>query len=85
MLVKEDVTVNQIADEIKKTAGEYLEEVKLFDVYQGEQIEAGSKSVAYSISFRNADRTLSDGDIADPMQAIINGLANELGAQLRDK
>ncbi len=85
MLVKEDVTVKQIADEIKKNAGEYLEEVKLFDVYQGEQIEAGSKSVAYSISFRNADRTLSDGDIADPMQAIINGLANELGAQLRDK
>lgn len=85
MLVKEDVTVKQIADEIKKNAGEYLEEVKLFDVYQGEQIEAGSKSVAYSISFRSADRTLSDSDIADSMQAIINGLANELGAQLRDK
>lgn len=85
MLVKEDITVKQIADEIKKNGGEYLEEAKLFDVYQGEQIGAGHKSVAYSISFRSGERTLSDSDIAGPMQAIIDGLANELGAQLRDK
>lgn len=85
MLVREDITVKQIADEIKKNGGEYLEEVKLFDVYQGEQIEAGYKSVAYSISFRSGERTLADGDIAEAMQAIISGLANELGAQLRDK
>ena len=85
MLVKEDVTVKQIADEIRKNGGEYLEEVKLFDVYQGEQIEKGYKSVAYSISFRSAERTLADADVADSMQAILDGLAKELGAQLRDK
>lgn len=85
MMVNEDITVKQIADEIRKNAGEYLEEIKLFDVYQGEQIEAGRKSVAYSISFRSGERTLSDSDIAEPMKAIIDGLANELGAQLRDK
>lgn len=85
MLVKEDVTVKQIADEIRKNGGEYLEEVKLFDVYQGEQIEKGYKSVAYSISFRSSERTLADADVADSMQAILDGLAKELGAQLRDK
>ena len=85
MLVKEDVTVKQIADEIRKNGGEYLEEVKLFDVYQGEQIEKGYKSVAYSISFRSAERTLADADVVDSMQAILDGLAKELGAQLRDK
>ena len=52
---------------------------------QGEQIEKGYKSVAYSISFRSAERTLADADVADSMQAILDGLAKELGAQLRDK
>lgn len=85
MLVKEDVTVKQIADEIRKNGGAYLESATLFDVYQGEQIEAGYKSVAYSISFRSADRTLADTDVAEAMQAILDGLAKELGAQLRDK
>ena len=85
MLVKEDVTVKQIADEIRKNGGAYLEKVKLFDVYQGEQIEAGYKSVAYSIAFRSAERTLAEADVADAMQAILDGLAKELQAQLRDK
>ena len=85
MLVKEEVTVKEIADVIKKNGGAYLEEVKLFDVYQGAQIEAGCKSVAYSIAFRSAEKTLADTDIAESMDAILKGLAEELGAQLRDK
>ncbi len=85
MLVKEEVTVKDIADQIRKNGGAYLEDVKLFDVYQGEQIEQGCKSVAYSISFRSAERTLADTDVADAMQNILDGLAKELGAQLRDK
>ena len=85
MLVKEDVTVKEIADIIKKNGGAYLEEAKLFDVYQGAQIEAGYKSVAYSITFRSAEKTLADADIADAMDKILKGLAEELGAQLRDK
>ena len=85
MLVKEDVTVKEIADIIKANGGVYLEEVKLFDVYQGAQIEAGHKSVAYSIAFRSAEKTLSDADIADAMDAMLKELAEKLGAQLRDK
>ena len=85
MMVKEDVTVKEIADVIKANGGAYLEEVKLFDVYQGAQIEAGHKSVAYSIAFRSAEKTLSDADIADAMDAMLKELAEKLGAQLRDK
>ncbi|MBR3909820.1 MAG: phenylalanine--tRNA ligase subunit beta, partial [Anaerotignum sp.] len=85
MLVKEDVTVKEIADIIKANGGAYLEEVKLFDVYQGAQIDAGYKSVAYSIAFRSAEKTLSDADIADAMDAMLKELAEKLGAQLRDK
>ena len=50
---------------IRQAGGKLLEQVELFDVYQGAQIEAGKKSVAYSLKFRAADRTLSDEDI-DP-------------------
>ena len=50
---------------IRQAGGKLLEQVQLFDVYQGAQIEAGKKSVAYSLKFRAADRTLSDEDI-DP-------------------
>lgn len=85
MLVNEDVTVKEIADIIKKNGGAYLEDVKLFDVYQGAQVGAGKKSVAYSISFRSAVKTLTDGDIAGAMDAILKELADALGAQLRDK
>lgn len=51
---------------IRTAGGKMLESVELFDVYQGAQIEAGKKSVAYSLKFRVADRTLSDEDI-DPV------------------
>ncbi|MFV0314098.1 MAG: phenylalanine--tRNA ligase subunit beta [Anaerotignum sp.] len=85
MLVKEDITVKEISDIIKKNGGEYLENVTLFDVYKGAQIQAGYKSVAYSISFRSAERTLADNDIADSMQTILDELATKLDAQLRDK
>lgn len=85
MLVDEDVTVKEIGDVIRKNGGAYLEDAKLFDVYQGEQIGAGKKSVAYSITFRSAEKTLADADIADAMQAVLQALAQELGAQLRDK
>ncbi|MDO4288925.1 MAG: phenylalanine--tRNA ligase subunit beta, partial [Eubacterium sp.] len=61
-----------------------MEGVELFDVYQGEQIPAGKKSLAYSILFRHAERTLTDEDINPVMSAILDELKDTLGAQLRD-
>ena len=58
--------VATIEEIIRKAGGKMLESVDLFDVYQGAQIESGKKSVAYSLKFRVADRTLSDEDI-DPV------------------
>lgn len=85
MLVKDEITVKEIEDVIEKNAGEYLENVALFDVYKGSQIEEGYKSVAYSITFRASDRTLVDKDVNDAMQQVLDALSNTLGAQLRDK
>ena len=55
---------------IRKAGGKILESVDLFDVYQGSQIEAGKKSVAYSLKFRAVDRTLSDEDIDPALNKI---------------
>lgn len=67
---------------IRQSGGKMLESVELFDVYQGAQIEAGKKSVAYSLKFRVPDRTLSDEDI-DPVLNKIFKKLNENGCILR--
>jgi len=85
MVVSEDVTVKQIENVIKQNAGQYLESVKLFDVYQGKQIGKGLKSVAYSITFRAADKTLVEQDVTEAMKQILEHLSSQLQAQLRDK
>lgn len=82
MVLPKTVLVGQIEDVIEQRGGKILESYSLFDVYEGEQIEKGSKSVAYSIVFRGADRTLEESDVAGAMKKILNGLEG-LGAVLR--
>ncbi|HHW47577.1 MAG TPA: phenylalanine--tRNA ligase subunit beta [Clostridiaceae bacterium] len=83
MLVKDGIMVKQIEDIIRQSSGKILEEIKLFDVYKGKQVPEGMKSVAYSITFRAEDRTLTDDDINKVMDKILNNLKYKLGAQLR--
>lgn len=85
MLVKDEVIVKDIENIIKEKGGKLLEEIKLFDVYKGKQIQDGYKSVAYNVSFRAADRTLTDEEVAAPMKKILKALEEQLGVQLRDK
>lgn len=68
---------------IKKDGGEYLEGVRLFDMYQGKQVPRGFKSLAYSLSFRSDEGTLTDSDIEGNIEAIVNELKESLGCQLR--
>ncbi len=85
MLVKDSVIVKDIENIIKEKGGKLVEKIQLFDVYKGKQIQDGFKSVAYNISFRAADRTLTDEEIAGPMKKILKELEEKLDAQLRDK
>lgn len=85
MLVKDSVIVKEIETIIKNNAGELLEKITLFDVYKGAQIAEGYKSVAYSITFRAADKTLKDDEVSLVMKKIVEELSSKLGAQLRDK
>lgn len=84
MLVKEDVLAGDIAKIIKQRSGKILESYNLFDVYQGKQVDEGYKSMAYNITFRAADRTLTEEEISKTMKKVINGLEMKFDAQLRD-
>ena len=68
---------------IRRYAGALLEQLTLFDVYTGPQVGAGRRSLAYRLSFRAADRTLSDADLAKTRQKIIRGLEHEAKATIR--
>lgn len=82
MVVPKSVLVGEIEKIITQRGGKFLEVLELFDIYEGEQIKEGFKSVAYSISFRAKDRTLEDTDVNAAMKKILNGLEG-LGIELR--
>lgn len=82
MVVPKEVLVGDIEQVIEQRGGKIMEEYELFDIYEGAQIKAGYKSVAYSITFRAKDRTLEESDVAGAMKKILNGLEG-LGIELR--
>ena len=71
------VASGEIIDLIKENGGDYLESVSIFDVYEGEHIEAGYRSLAYNLQFRSMEGTLNDEDIDGAIQAIIDALATK--------
>ncbi len=83
MVVPKNILVGQVEDMITLRSGKILESCKLFDIYEGEQIEEGFKSVAYSVTFRAKDHTLTDEEITVVMRKILNGLQG-MGIRLRE-
>jgi phenylalanyl-tRNA synthetase beta chain len=68
---------------IKQTGGAMVQRVTLFDVYHGDQIPAGKKSLAYSLTFQAMDKTLSDADASKVREKIVARLKREVNAQVR--
>ncbi|RDY24127.1 phenylalanine--tRNA ligase subunit beta [Romboutsia maritimum] len=83
LIVKDEVFVKQIEDIIKANGEGLVEDYKLFDVYKGTQIEEGHKSIAYSITYRSKDKTLTDEDVAKVHDKILSELSEKLNANLR--
>ena len=75
------------ADEIKKviqnSAGEFYKDLEIFDIYEGDRIDAGKKSIALSISWQSSSKTLLDGDIDTAVEKIVNSIKKELDGTLR--
>lgn len=82
MVVPKNILVGDIEKVFDEKGGAYLESYEFFDVYEGEQIEKGFKSVAYSLKFRGKDKNLEENDITSAMNKILKGL-EKMGIQLR--
>ena len=74
MVVPKGVLAGDIEKMIRQRGGKILENIKLFDLYEGDQVKAGHKSIAYSLSFRHKEKTLSDDEVNASMKKILNGL-----------
>jgi phenylalanyl-tRNA synthetase beta chain len=83
VLVDDEVLAFDIEDTIRKTGGTIVEKVTLFDVYKGEQIESGKKSMAYAIVYRDVNKSLTDSDVSKVHDKILKTLETKFGAQLR--
>ena len=82
MVVPKKVLAGQIEAVLRQRGGKILESCELFDIYEGSQITAGYKSMAYSLVFRHHDKTLEEAEINAAMKKILNGLES-LGIVLR--
>jgi len=83
LVMEESVAVGPLMLAIRKAGGELLETVEMFDVYRGGQLEQGKKSVAFSLSFRAPDRTLTEPDVQKAMEKIQRSCAYQFGAIIR--
>ena len=74
MVVPKEVLAGDIEKMIRQRGGKILESIRLFDIYEGDQIQEGFKSIAYSLTFRDMTKTLVDEDVNAVMKKILNGL-----------
>ena len=84
-IVKKDVTVKEIMDQIKKFGGRMLTNVDVFDVYVGENVADDEKSIAFSLTFSDSTKTLSDEEVTKVFDKIITEVESKLNAKLRSK
>jgi phenylalanyl-tRNA synthetase beta chain len=83
-LVRRDTPARQAETLIRQRAGNDLESLALFDAYEGRPLPEGYRNLAFSLTFRRLDRTLTDEEVNAAMERIRGSLREELGAQLRE-
>ena len=83
VVVDKTMESSKIAMQIKKSAGAILNDVKVFDIYEGKGIEEGKVSIAFKLNYGKMNATLTDEEINSSMDKVIKDLENKLGAKLR--
>jgi phenylalanyl-tRNA synthetase beta chain len=83
ILIDDNILVQEIQEIMWKQGGNMVESIKLFDVYKGEQIPQGKRSIAYSLIYRLENKTLTDEEVNKVHDKIVRTLESKLGAQLR--
>ncbi|SCY80221.1 phenylalanine--tRNA ligase subunit beta [Alkaliphilus peptidifermentans] len=84
VVLKEDIYVKEVEKIINENGGEILESFKLFDIYRGNQVPEDHKSVAYTLTYRHSQRTLTDEDVNKIHDGILQKIKEQLGGSLRD-
>lgn len=84
VVVKKEVAAAEVESVIRQAGGFLLQEVTLFDLYEGEQVPPGHKSLAYHLTFQSPGKTLTDRDVRKSRQRILKQLSHRLGATLRE-
>ena len=83
LIIDEKVSCAEITDCIKKSGGRYLDRITLFDVYQGNQVPAGKKSMAFNLVFVSTEKTLNVEEVDGAIKKILKNLRENLNAELR--
>jgi phenylalanyl-tRNA synthetase beta chain len=83
LVVEESVPAERVVREIRAAGGDLLRDVRLFDLYRGESIPAGTKSLAYALTYQAEDRTLTDKEVDRAHKKIADRLKHVLKAQIR--
>lgn len=83
ILVDENIAYAQIADVICTHGGEHLKDVTLFDVYQGDNVENGKKSLAFSLLYQDTNKTLVEDEVNTAFANVVTALSEKLGAEIR--
>jgi phenylalanyl-tRNA synthetase beta chain len=84
VVVDEAVEAHSVVDTVAAAGGDELRSVRVFDVYRGEQVGEGRKSLAMRLEFRSSDRTLTDAEVAERRARIRDAIAHETGGTLRE-
>ena len=84
-IVGKSITVDTITNEIRRAGGRLLNEINVFDVYTGENIDENKKSIAFSLKFLDLTRTLTDEEVMEVFNNIINSVTTKLNCEIRDK
>lgn len=83
LLVQESVSHKEVMDVIKLNGGKWLQQVRLFDLYQGEHIQPGKKSIAYSLAYLNPEATLKEEEVNKDFEKVKEALQKDLDAEIR--
>ncbi|MCG8603848.1 phenylalanine--tRNA ligase subunit beta [bacterium] len=82
--VSESIEAGHLLDQIRKAGGDLLQSVSVFDVFTGEQVGSGSKSIAFRLKFFSLERTLTEEEVDTEINSILKVLAEKFSARLRD-
>ena len=83
LLVDEHISAQQLIDKIPVISNKLLRNVQIFDIYQGERVEKGKKSIALNLGFQHSSRTLVDEEVDTEVEEIVNQLKQQFNAELR--